>query len=100
MKPLPYAISKRAISDLDEIWFYTFQQWSTDQANRYYKLIFDEIGYICKEPASGRQMDHVRKGYRVSKVKSHLIFYKVVNDVVEVIRILHQRMDIENQLRD
>jgi len=33
-------------------------------------------------------------------VKSHLIFYKVVNDIVEIIRILHQRMDIENQLSD
>lgn len=45
-------------------------------------------------------MDHVRKGYRASKVKSHLIFYRITNDIVEIIRILHERMDIDNRLAD
>ena len=80
MKRLSYIISNRAVSDLDEIWTYTLKTWSADQANRYYNLIFDEINYICKAPESGRQMDHVRKGYKVSKVKSHLFFYRVVNN--------------------
>ena len=100
MKSLPYIISKKALTDLDDIWYYTVEKWSVDQANRYYDLIFEEIGYSCKKPHSGKSMDDIRKGYRVSKVKSHLIFYKVVNDIVEIIRILHQRMDIENRLSD
>jgi toxin ParE1/3/4 len=45
-------------------------------------------------------MEHVRKGYRASKVKSHYIFYRVLNDTIEIIRILHERMDIENRLND
>ncbi len=98
MKPLPYVISKEAIADLDDIWFYTVEKWSVPQANHYYDLIVAEINHICKEPDSGRQMDQIRKGYRVSKVKSHLVFYRIVDDTVEVIRILHQRMDIENRL--
>ena len=100
MSPLPYIISKKAIADLDNIWLYTVEKWSVQQANHYYNLIFDEINYICLEPESGRQMDQIRNGYRVSKVKSHLIFYRVVNGMVEVIRILHRRMDIENRLAD
>jgi len=100
MNSLPYVISKKALADLNDIWYYTVEKWSVDQANRYYDLIFEEIGYICKRPHSGKSMDDIRKGYRVSKVKSHLIFYKVVNDIVEIIRILHQRMDIENRLSD
>ncbi|MCF8451056.1 MAG: type II toxin-antitoxin system RelE/ParE family toxin [Taibaiella sp.] len=71
---MPYIISKEAIADLDNIWLYTVEKWSVQQANHYYNLIFDEINYICLEPESGRQMDQIRKGYRVSKVKSHLIF--------------------------
>ena len=32
------------------------------------------------------------------KIKSHLIFYrKVENDIVEIVRILHQRMDIKKR---
>ena len=100
MKPFPYVISKKAISDLEEIWLYTVEKWSVDQADRYYNLIFDEIYFICKDINSGKSMEHVRKGYRASKVKSHLIFYRVQNNIVEVIRILHERMDIANRLND
>lgn len=100
MNALPFVISKKAISDLEEIWLYTFEKWSSQQADRYYKLIFDEINYICKNNAAGKSMEHVRKGHRASKVKSHLIFYKLSNETIEVIRILHERMDIEDRLND
>jgi toxin ParE1/3/4 len=100
MKTLPFVISKKAVSDLEEIWFYTFEKWSKEQADRYYNLIFNEINYICKNVSAGKSMEHVRKGYRATKVKSHLIFYKIVNDTIEIIRILHEQMDIENRLND
>ena len=98
MKKLPFVISKKAVSDLEEIWLYTVEKWSMEQADRYYNLIVDEINYICKNSNAGKSMDHVRKGYRASKVKSHLIFYRVLHDTIEVIRILHERMDIENRI--
>jgi toxin ParE1/3/4 len=100
MKILPFVISKKAVADLEEIWLYTVEKWSVQQADRYYNLIIDEINYICKNINAGKSMEHVRKGYRASKVKSHLIFYRVLNDTIEVIRILHERMDIENRLND
>ncbi|GAB2842682.1 type II toxin-antitoxin system RelE/ParE family toxin [Ferruginibacter profundus] len=100
MKTLPFVISKKAVADLEEIWLYTVEKWSVEQADRYYNLIFDEINYICKNPNAGKSKEHIRKGYLASKVKSHLIFYRVVNDTIEIIRILHERMDIENRLTD
>jgi toxin ParE1/3/4 len=100
MKPLPYVVSKAAVSDLEEIWQYTRDTWPIEQADRYYTLIMDEIEYICNNPNSGKSMEHARKEYRASKVKSHLIFYRVINNVVRVIRILHERMDIDNRLLD
>ncbi len=100
MKTLPFVISKKAVSDLEEIWLYTFEKWSKEQADRYYNLIFNEINYICKNVSAGKPMEHVRKGYRATKVKSHLIFYKIVNDTIEIIRILHEQMDVENRLND
>jgi len=100
MKALPFSISKKAVSDLEEIWLYTVEKWSVEQADRYYNLIFDEINYICKNSNAGKPMEYVRKGYRASKVKSHLIFYRVLPGMIEIIRILHERMDIENRLND
>jgi toxin ParE1/3/4 len=100
MKTRAYIISRKAITDLEEIWQYTVETWSVEQADRYYHLIFDEINFICKNIHAGKSMEHVRSGYRASKVKSHLIFYKVSNDVIEIIRILHEQMDIDNRLND
>ncbi|MDP4265554.1 MAG: type II toxin-antitoxin system RelE/ParE family toxin [Bacteroidota bacterium] len=100
MKKLPYRISKKAVIDLEEIWLYTVEKWSMAQADRYYSLIFDEIDHICENPTSGKAMDHIRDGYRASKVKSHLIFYRVINDIIGIIRILHERMDIDSRLVD
>ena len=97
---LPYIISKKAVIELEEIWLFTVDKWSVAQADRYYLLIIDEIEFICKNITCGKSMHNIRKGYRATKVKSHLIFYRVVNDTVEIIRILHERMDIENRLDD
>jgi toxin ParE1/3/4 len=65
-------------------------------------LIFDEIEFIATKPEAGKDYSHVRKNYHCSKVKSHLIFYRVAEKekVVEIIRVLHERMDIENRLSD
>jgi toxin ParE1/3/4 len=99
MKLLPYIISQRAIVDLENIWLYTVERWSIEQADRYYALIFDEIAFICSNTATGKSLEHIRKGYSSSKIKSHIIFYRILNNsTVEIIRILHERMDIENQL--
>jgi len=100
MRRLQYVISKKAVSDLEEIWLYSAEKWFLDQADRYYNLIIDEINYLCKNNTGGKSMEHIRKSYRASKVKSHLIFYRVMNETIEIIRILHERMDIENRLNE
>jgi len=95
-------ISKEASNDLEKIWLYTIETWSAEQADRYLNLLFDEIEYLCLKPNSGSDFGHVRKGYFCSRVKSHFIFY-IINEnknELEIIRILHQQMDIENRLNE
>ena len=45
-------------------------------------------------------MDDIRKNDLAAKVKSHLIFFKVDNNIVQIVRILHERMDIKSRLDD
>ncbi len=95
-----YRISEQGINDLNDIWIYTLNKWSKKQADRYYDLIIEEIEFIADNFLTGKSAEQTRKNYRVTKVKSHLIFYrKVENDIVEIVRILHQRMDIKNRLK-
>jgi toxin ParE1/3/4 len=97
-----YKISKEASNDLEKIWLYTIETWSAEQADRYLNLIFDEIEYLCQKANSGSDFSHVRKDYLRSRVKSHFIFYKIneKQSELEIIRILHQQMDIENRLNE
>ncbi|SFD10355.1 type II toxin-antitoxin system RelE/ParE family toxin [Algibacter pectinivorans] len=95
-----YRISKQAIDDLNDIWIYTFNKWSKAQADRYYQLIIEEIEFIADNYQIGKSAEQTRKNYRLTKIKSHVIFYrKVENDIVEIVRILHQRMDVKKRLK-
>ena len=93
-----YRISEAARIDLEKIWEYTFHTWSKEQADRYYSLIMNEIEFIAGNLTSGKPMNHVKKGYFAAYVKSHMILFKRNKETVEVIRVLHQQMDIELNL--
>jgi len=43
----------------------------------------------------GINVNHIRQGYFKYKIGKHLIFYRLQDGDVEVVRILHQKMDIE-----
>ncbi|MCZ8143709.1 type II toxin-antitoxin system RelE/ParE family toxin [Flavobacterium sp.] len=94
-----FRISAKAREDIDTIWRYTFENWSLNQANYYYRLLFQEINTIVSDVNCGKDIGFIKPGYRQFKVKSHLIIYRIAEDgIVEVIRVLHQMMDISNQI--
>jgi toxin ParE1/3/4 len=95
-----FKIGNEAENDLEKIWLYTFENWSIEQAERYLNLIFNEIEYLYINPNSGLDCGFIRKGYWKSKVKSYLIFYRLNTEQneLEVIRVLHEVMDIESHL--
>ena len=96
-----YIISEKALEDINNIWIYTAENWSVEQADRYYNLIIDEIQYIVDNLNMARDFGKIRKSYRYSKVKSHLIFFKKdKTNEIEVVRVLHERMDIEKRLAE
>ena len=94
-----YVISEKAVEDINNIWIYTAENWSVAQADRYYNLIYDEIEFIANNFDMARDFGKIRKSYKCSKVKSHLIFFKKdkMNEI-EVVRVLHEKMDIEIRL--
>ena len=94
-----YRISKQALEDIDKIWLYTLENWSLNQANHYYRLIYQEIEFVVEDFESGTAIGKIKPGYRQTKIKSHLIIYKTADDnVTEIVRVLHEMMDIPNRL--
>lgn len=96
-----YNISQKAQLDIIEIWEYTFKKWSLSQADKYYNLILDEIELLAQNPLQGIDYGKVRRRYLGRKIQSHIIFYRVAKkNEVEIIRILHSRMDLLERLNE
>ena len=95
-------ISVEAKSDLENSWLYTVENWSLEQADRYINLLLDEFKYLSNNPFTGNDRSNLCKGYRSSKVKSLVIFYLIdqKRNEIEIVRILHERMDLPNRLND
>ena len=93
-----YEISKLAQQDLEDIWKYTFENWSLNQADKYHQIILREFDKICEHPEIGNPIDYVKQGHRTRRIKSPLIVYKIQNGKVWIDRVLHESMDIETRL--
>ena len=93
-----YELSKLALEDINSIWNYTAKKWSVNQANHYYKQIFEVIDLICENAKIGKSLASVKEHHRSIMAQSHMIVYKIEKDKILIDRILHKRMDIENQL--
>jgi toxin ParE1/3/4 len=93
-----YVLSPAARADLEQIWDYTCERWGDDQAEEYVREIQRAMERIVHNPMIGRACDEVRAGYRRHAVGSHALYYRASGDVIEVVRILHQRMDVDQHL--
>ncbi len=93
-----YRLTLRAAEDLDAIADYTIKTWGLDQLERYLQSLNDRFEWLAQNPFAGRERDDVHRGYRSFPEGSHVIFYIVSGDHVDVIGIPHKSMDIGPQL--
>lgn len=87
-------LSPAAAGDVDAIWDYTAERWNPDQAELHADAIRDACGALASGRKRGRPVD-AQPGYLRCAVGAHMIFFRETEDRVEVIRVLHQRMDVE-----
>jgi len=95
-----FRLREHAKADLRAIGRYTQATWGRKQRNTYLARLDASFHLLAREPQRGRACDNIRPGYRKYHVGRHLIFYRETPAGVEIIRILHDRMDIETHLDD
>ena len=86
-----------AEADLESIWLYTFRTWSLEQADLYHANLIAAFDDLCTGRRSGRPVD-IRDGYIKFAVGSHVVFYRLTDTNLDVMRILHVKMDAERHL--
>jgi len=96
-----YRITNKAIKDLEDIWNYTVETWSEKQADLYYEMLIGGFQYIADNPTCGKSYDEIAECLFGFKANKHIIFYSVVSqNEIEIVRILHDRMDLKNRIHE
>jgi len=94
-------LRQEAIDDLNNIWSYTFETWSEKQADKCYAALEFACMQIGKNPELGKEYNGIRPNLLGLKTGKHIIFYQIVTkEEIEVIRVLHERMDLKNRLNE
>ncbi len=96
-----YELTRKAVFDLNEIWQYTVDNWSEKQADRYYNMLLDICQEIADNPELGRNYDEIKPELFGVKANRHIIFYRNLRGrPIEIIRILHERMDLKRRMNE
>ena len=94
--------TNKAVDDLSSIWEYTARTWSVSQAERYYNLLIDCCRMISESKiTTSRRYDEVMAGLSGVRAGRHIIFYTISdNHCATIVRILHEKMDIRQRLKE
>lgn len=96
-----YFLTYKAVEDIAAIWEFTYDTWSERQAYKYHEMLTSCFQEIPEHPDLGKkypEIDTSVMGFRVGK---HIIFYRMVpSSDIEILRILHQRIDLKSQMQD
>ena len=98
-EPRRYRLSALAERDLEEIWTYTLHSWSREQADHYHADIIAAIEDLARGDRNGRDASDIRPGYFKYAIGRHVLFYQLPATTVDVIRVLHQSMDLPARMR-
>jgi toxin ParE1/3/4 len=83
-----YELTPKALADLDDVWRYSADIWSVDQADRYIDEIAQAFETLVRMPGLARERSEFQPPVRIHVHGQHLIIYLWDTDLVKVIRVL------------
>ncbi len=86
-------LSETAEFDLIDIWDYVARD-NPRAADRYIDAVYAHCRELAESPTVGRLRPDLAPGLRSSPFRSHVVFYEVSDDAVDVVRVLHGARDI------
>jgi toxin ParE1/3/4 len=93
-RSLPIRLSKKARQDFIDILRYTGQSWGPNQLEIYRDKIDDALQAISRNPELGHTREDLPTTHRAYLVGAHVVVYRLEDQGIGVVRILHQRMSL------
>ena len=88
-------LSEDAARDLDDVWDYLAREESVNAADTVLREIAKTYKLLGAWPLLGRKRDNLSPGARSLPVNPYVIFYRITEDVVRIVRMLHQSRDTD-----
>jgi toxin ParE1/3/4 len=89
--------SPEALDDRERIWDYYVGIAGRQTAENVVRKIGETIALIEEHPFAGRARNEVRAGLRSFAAAPHVVFYRVIDDTPQIVRVLDGRQDIEEK---
>ncbi len=83
-----YRLANEAKEDLIRIHHYGVEKFGMAQADSYFDSFFHCFDIISQRPFSFESVDYIKKEYRRCVCESDSIFYRINNDIVEIMAII------------
>lgn len=94
-----YRLYPKAIDDLESIYLYSVKEFGIHRTEDYIAAFESSFQYLADDPLISRKCDYVYSNLRAFNVGSHVIFLKITDDGIVIIRILHQSMDFNRHIQ-
>ena len=101
---LPVVKRPRAEADLIGCYAYLSEKASDATADRFLAAVEKTLGLLARSPGIGapHETNNLRltglRSFSVSKFKALILFYQVIDDRIELVRVLHGARDIQRVL--
>ena len=89
-----YKLTNEAKNDLIRIHHYGVKKFGMTQADKYFESFFEYFDIIAERPFSFESVDYIKKGYRRCVCGVDSIYYKVNENIVEIVTIVG-RQDLD-----
>ncbi|MFS4457353.1 type II toxin-antitoxin system RelE/ParE family toxin [Maribacter sp. 2304DJ31-5] len=93
-----YRLSNEAKNDLIRIHHYGVKKFGMIQADKYFYSFFEYFDIIAERPFSFESVDYIKKGYRRCVCGVDSIYYKVNEDIIEIMDLLHLTGQLEKSM--
>ena len=94
-----FRLSTAAESDLTDIWTYRAESGET-RADELIERLVEQFTMLATFPKAGRSRPDIKKGLRSFAIEHHVIFYRLIDQGIEVVRVLYGTRDIEKIFSD
>lgn len=94
-----YLLTPRAEADLEDIWIYSAETWSPNQADTYLDGLLGTIDTLVAMPSMARERIEFSPPVRIHSTGLHLVVYRIEGNHLLVIRILGGRQDWQAMLK-